>query len=34
VVLRQDGYPFALSEAARDALTEAAARRRDRDAVA
>jgi hypothetical protein len=32
VVLRQDGYPFALSETARATLTAAAARRRDRDA--
>ena len=32
VVLRQDGYPFALSEPARAALAAAAARRRDRSA--
>jgi hypothetical protein len=32
LVLRQDGYPFALSETARDALTAAVARRRDRTA--
>jgi hypothetical protein len=32
VVLRQDGYPFALSEAARETLAAAAARRRDRNA--
>lgn len=31
VVPRQDGYPFALSEAARATLTAAVARRRDRD---
>jgi hypothetical protein len=33
VVPRQDGYPFALSEAARETLTAAAARRRDRGAA-
>lgn len=33
VVLRQDGYPFALSEAARATLTAAAAHRRERGAA-